>query len=121
MSRVPSPTDFQVSVDGIGTFTFARRRMRDEMAIGAELSRLTEGVTTPTAFLALVAGWISTIKVLTVEAPSGWNIDEMDPLDEDSYAKLAQVHAALRAKEESFRGGSKLASEAERKGDSPDT
>lgn len=116
MSRIPSPTDFQIPVDGIGTFTFARRRMRDEMAIAAEFSRLTEGVETPTPYLASVAGWISTIKVLTVEAPEGWDMDSMDPLDEDTYAKLVKVHTALREKEASFRGGAKQDGEAKRAG-----
>lgn len=118
MSRIPSNTDFQITVDGIGTFTFARRRLRDEMAIGAEFSRLTEGVETPTPYLASVAGWVSTLKVLTVEAPEGWDIDAMDPLDEDTYAKLVTVHTALRDKEGSFRSGAKPEGEAKRQGDS---
>lgn len=121
MSRIPSNTDFQAPVDGIGTFTFARRRMRDEMAIAAEFSRLTEGVETPTPYLASVAGWISTLKVLTVASPDGWDIDAMDPLDEDTYANLVKVHTALREKEGSFRSGSKPEVEAKRKGDSEDT
>ena len=103
MSRIPNNTDFQVSVDDIGTFTFARRRLRDEMAIGAEVSRLTEGVDTPTPFLAIVSGWVGTLKVLTVAAPDGWDLDEMDPLEDDTYSKLAKVHKALREKEGSFR------------------
>lgn len=120
MSRIPSNTDFQINVDGIGTFTFGRRRMRDEMAIAAEFSRLTEGVDNPTPYLASVAGWISTLKVLTVEAPEGWDIDEMDPLDEDTYAKLVKAHTALREKEGSFRSGSKREGEAKREENSPD-
>lgn len=120
MSRIPSNTDFQISVDGIGTFTFGRRRMRDEMAIAAEFSRLTEGVETPTPYLASVAGWVSTLKILTVEAPEGWDMDEMDPLDDDTYAKLVKVHTALRDKERSFRSGSKQEVEAKREGNSTD-
>lgn len=117
MNRIPSPTDFQCTVDDIGTFTFAQRRMRDELAIAAEVSRLTEGVPMPTAFLSQVAGWISTIKVLTVHAPDGWDPEALDPLDEDSYAKLLKVHSALREKEDSFRGRAKPKVEAKREGD----
>ena len=120
MSRIPSNTDFQVTVEGIGTFTFGRRRMRDELAIAAEFSRLTEGVETPTLYLQGVAGWISTLKVLTVEAPEGWDIDAMDPLEEDTYANLVRVHSALRDKEGSFRSGAKQTGKAERQGDSQD-
>lgn len=116
MSRIPTNTDFQVTVEGIGTFTFARRRMRDELAIAAEFSRLTEGVDTPTPYLASVAGWISTIKVLTVAAPDGWDMEAMDPLNEDTYANLLKVHTALRDKEGSFRSGAKSQGETQRAG-----
>lgn len=109
-ARVAHATDFTVEVDGIGTFRFGRRSLRDEMRIGAEYSRLTEGVETPTASLELIAGWISTLKVMTVEAPKGWDIDAMDPLDDGTYTKLLKVHAAFRRKEDSFRGGEEQAS-----------
>lgn len=98
-----APKEFTINVEDIGSFTFAHRTMRSELAIGSEFSRLTEGVETPTPWLSAVAGWIAPLKVLTLKAPDGWNIDEFDPLDEDSYAKLAKVHEALRTKERSFR------------------
>lgn len=102
--RTPAPTDFHLDVEGVGHFVFAKRTMRDEMRIAAEFSRLTEGVTTPTTYLELVAGWLSALTVLTVQAPDGWDLETMDPLDEDTYAQLMRVHAALREKEGSFRG-----------------
>lgn len=100
--RDPSKTDFKVPVEGVGDFVFAKRMMRDELAIQVEYSRIIQGVE-PTEWLALVAGWIASLKVLTVFAPSDWDIDEMDPLDKDTYAKLAKVHGALVEKESSFR------------------
>lgn len=102
MAREGSAADFQVDVDGIGTFIFGKRSMRDEIKIQVEYARLIEGVE-PTEWLALVAGWISVLKVLTVMAPPGWDIDELDPLDDASYAKLGKVHKALTDKERSFR------------------
>lgn len=105
MARKPAPTDFTVPVEGIGTFTFAKRRMADEIAIQVEYARIIDGVE-PTEWLAAVAGWLSTLKVLTVRAPEGWDIDEMDPLDDDTYSQLMRVHGALRDKEISFRGRS---------------
>lgn len=113
MARKPNVTDFDVPVEGIGTFTFGRRKMADEIAIQVEYARVIDGVQ-PTEWLALVAGWISALKVLTVRAPAGWDIDEMDPLDDDTYAKLMQVHAALAEKERSFRPGAKTGSEGPR-------
>ena len=101
--RTPAPTDFHVEVDTVGVFRFARRTMRDEMRIQTEYSRLTEGVATPTEYLALVADWMATLSVLIVSAPDGWDMEQMDPLDEDTYAKLMRVYNALRAKEGSFR------------------
>lgn len=103
--RTPAPTDFFLDVDGVGNFRFAKRTMRDEMRIAAEYSRLTEGVTTPTEYLALVAGWLSVLSVLTVSAPAGWDLEGMDPLEEESYTKLSRVYEALREKEGSFRRG----------------
>jgi hypothetical protein len=101
--RAPSDTDFTVPVPGVGTFTFGRRRMADEISIQVEYARLLDGVTA-TEWLALVCGWLAALKTLTVRAPSGWDIDEMDPLDDETYAKLAKVHNALTEKERSFRG-----------------
>ncbi|MEX3764463.1 hypothetical protein [Paraburkholderia phenoliruptrix] len=103
MLTAPGAKQFDVHVDGVGAFTFARRNMRAEIAIAAEYSRLTEGVSQPSAFLDTIAGWLSTLKVLTVKAPAGWDLDEMDPLDDEAYAILLKVHAALREKEGSFR------------------
>jgi hypothetical protein len=101
--RQPSPTDFTVPVPGIGDFVFAKRSMRDEIAIQVEYSRLIEGCEVPTQWLALVAGWIATFKVLTVVAPVSLDINDLDPLDPEDYAKMLKVHDALIEKERSFR------------------
>lgn len=106
MARKGHTTDFDVPVEGIGTFTFGRRKLADEIAIQVEYARIIDGVQ-PTEWLALVAGWISALKVLTVRAPADWDVEEMDPLDDDTYAKLMKVHAALVDKERSFRSGAK--------------
>lgn len=103
MSRAPAATDFFVDVEGVGRFVFAKRTMRDELRIAAEYSRLTEGVETPTEFLSTIAGWISTLKALEVEAPHGWDIDDMDPFEDESHQKIFKVYAELRVKEGSFR------------------
>jgi len=116
MARDIAATDFFVDVPGIGNFSFAQRMMRDEFRIAAEYSRITEGVETPTSWLEIVGGWMATLKVLTVSAPDGWNLDEMDPLDQESYDNIRTVHQALRSKEHSFREGKKKGSETKRKG-----
>lgn len=102
MAKTPQPTDFIVKVDDVGQFTFARRKMKDEIAIQVEYSRMLDGVV-PTPWLDVVAGWISALRVLTVRAPEGWDVDEMDPLDADVYARIGKVHGALTKKEQDFR------------------
>lgn len=102
--RQPQPTDFHVDVEGIGTFRFAKRNMRAELDINVEYSRYTQGIETPTAYLDLVATWMSALKVLLVNGPAEFmDLDALDPLDDETYEKLGKVYAALRAKEQSFR------------------
>lgn len=101
--RSESTSDFQVDVEGVGGFVFGKRTMRDQLLIGAEFSRLSDGVENPSGWLSAIGGAIAALNVLTVKAPAGWSIDAMDPLDDDTYANILKVHAALRAKEDSFR------------------
>lgn len=111
MARRPQETDYTVSAEGIGSFTFGRRRMRDEIAIQVEYARIIDGVE-PTSWLQAVGGWISTLRVLTVRAPDGWDIDGMDPTDPETYAKIRLVYEGLSDKETSFRRGSQPPVEA---------
>lgn len=108
MSRIPKDSDFTVDVEGVGRFTFARRTMRDELAIQREYSDILQGVI-PTDWLATVGGWMSTLRVLTVHAPTDWVLDDLDPTDTATYEKMVRVHSALVEKERSFRCGSEPA------------
>src|SRR5882724_425224 len=99
MSRNPSSTDFVLTVDDIGTFTFAKRSMRDQFRVQAEHARLTEGVSPVPDDLDLAATAVATLKVFTVAAPDGWDVDSLDPLDPESYVKLMAVFGAFRARE----------------------
>lgn len=103
MPRIPKATDFSVKVEGIGTFTFARRTMADEIAIQREYAIIIDGVENPTDWLRAVGGWLSAFRVLTVRAPDGWDLDAMDPLDPDTYTRMFQVFEALTEQERSFR------------------
>lgn len=103
MARAAAQNDFQVQVDGLGSFTFGRRTMRDEFAIAAEYSRLTEGVATPTDFLHVYARAFSTVKVLQVASPGSWDVEQLDPQENASYAQLIGVFDALRVQEADFR------------------
>lgn len=111
MPRTPRSTDFEVPVEGIGTFVFARRTLDDEFALQREYARLIDGVK-PTDWLATMAGWMAALRTLTVRAPEGWNLDAMDPLDNGTYKTLFKVYTALRDKEGSFRTGLAAQSQA---------
>lgn len=102
MARNLKPTDFTVTVDGIGTFTFGRRTMADEIAIQVEYARVLGGVT-PTNWLDVLANWMAVLKTMTARAPDGWVLDELDPLEPETYAKISRVYDALTEKESSFR------------------
>lgn len=115
MNRTPADTDFHIDIEGIGNFVFARRTMRDELRIATEYSRLTEGVLTPTPWLSSVAGWIATLKVMTVSAPDGWDLEGMDPLDEAVYGRIGRVNTELRIKEGHFRKAKGAPIQEERK------
>lgn len=97
------PKTFVENVEGIGTFTFRRRSMLDELNIAAEFSRFLDGVATPTPYFENLAGMLAVLKVLTVDAPDEWDPISLDPLDPDSYQRLLSVHGALRAREDTFR------------------
>ena len=105
MARTPKDTDFAVKIPDVGQFTFARRTMRDEIAIQVEYARIIDGAT-PTDWLGTLAGWLATLKVLTVRAPDGWvDLDALDPFEPDTYAKLSAVFGGLTEKERTFRRG----------------
>lgn len=108
--RKPQATDFHVPVEGIGTFVFGKRTMADELAVQREFADILGGVE-PTAWLQTMAGWLAVLRVLTVKAPDGWDLDALDPLEDETYAKLNRVYTALREKEDSFRRGPKPAGE----------
>ena len=103
MSRTASPGDYQLQVEGVGSFTFARRKMRDEFAIASEYSRLLDGVPHPTDFLHFYARAFSTVKVLQVSGPAEFDVEELDPQEDASFAQLMGIFTALRAKEADFR------------------
>ena len=102
MARQPSKTDFIVNVEGEGRFIFARRTMLDEITIQREYARHAGGVE-PTVWLATLAEYLSTLSVLTVEAPESWDIEAMDPLEDETYKRIGRVFAALRERENTFR------------------
>lgn len=102
MARAAHSTDFNLTVEGVGIFVFGRRTLGDQIKINVEFARLIEGVE-PTAWLDTVGTWLSTLKVLMVRCPEEFVVDDLDPLDDNTYAKLKLIYQALVEQERSFR------------------
>lgn len=103
MSETTAP--LVVPVEGIGTFVFSPRRLRQEIAINVEFARLSEAVTLD-GFTSMFVRAVAELKVLTLEAPDGWQpaqLDDLDAYDDATYGRLLKVWHALTDKEESFR------------------
>lgn len=88
----------------LGEFIFRRRTLRDEFKIGAEYSRLTEGIDTPSRGLSYISEATANIKVLLVAGPDGWDLEKLDPLDQDTFTEITTIYKALQEREIFFRG-----------------
>ncbi|EBO9898489.1 hypothetical protein EF72_21365 [Salmonella enterica] len=110
--KQPRKSDFFVDVPDIGSFRFARRSIHDEMQIQRYFSEYTGGCQ-PTSWFTTLSEFMSVLRTLIVTAPEGWDIDALDPLDEESYAQLSNVYKALREQEERFRGRTPAPRESE--------
>lgn len=103
--RAASDSDFVVSVEGVGDFSFARRTVGDAIKIRREYLRLCGDTGDADLELSLYSNVVAAIKVLCVSAPDGWgDVEKLDltasanPLDD-----LLRVFDALKEKEDSFR------------------
>jgi len=103
--RTPKETDFNVEVEGFGTFVFGRRTRDDHFKIRSRYNVLTEGLyddqgnCTDLAALGYVV-----LQTLLVSGPEAFNFETLDPLMDDEFdKKILKVFSALSAKEQSFR------------------
>ena len=96
---------YQLDIPDVGSFTVRRRNMAVSVAITAEYNRLTEGQNSVSDFFGRFCTVYSTLKVLIVAGPEGWNLEELDPDDEESYNLMHKVYGGIREKEDFFRRG----------------
>lgn len=117
--RAPQKSDFNVDVQKIGLFVFARRTIRDNFSIRGEYNRLTNGNYDSDGNVGdLSALAFVTINYLAVSQPEGFSINDLDPVVDDNVDdKLLTIFAALREKEAAFRPGHGKELQADRKGD----
>lgn len=102
MPNVTAQKTFPFEVPGIGGFTFRARKIRDEVQIQAEASRIMGGPCDATGVLN-VAVAMATLSVLLTEKPEGFSIDDLDPLDGESIKTIFAVYGGLRTAEDEFR------------------
>ncbi len=114
MPRSPHATDFTVDVDRLGRFTFARRTIGDQFKIRGRYNQITDGFYDADGNMAdMSALAYVTIQTLLVSAPSGFDLDALDPLIDDEFeTKIVAIWRALRQKELSFRPQPNQGSEA---------
>jgi hypothetical protein len=97
-------SDVFFSAEPIGKFRFpSHRTMRDEMEIGSEYYRYTQGVDHVSEWYSALALRMATIKVMCVEAPDGFLVDEMDPLEDETVNLIGKIYVNFREQEDSFR------------------
>jgi hypothetical protein len=104
MPHDSSLTDFTVDVPGIGQFVFARRGVRDAFRIRGAYAQITGSHYTVDGRMADISALgFATIITLMVEGPKGFNIEALDPLEDEDFDKtIMKIFAALRDKEVSF-------------------
>ncbi|HEY0205063.1 MAG TPA: hypothetical protein VGC15_13050 [Acetobacteraceae bacterium] len=99
---MPVERTHRIEVEGVGSFVFRRRTLKLQAMLEARMERMTGGpVQSPT--LSRFCAALATLETLTVEAPEGWDLEEADPLDDDTFGNVAKVWEALREQEETFR------------------
>lgn len=96
--------NFTVTVPDIGSFTFRKRRVPDQVKIEAMALKFTDGPTDDAELRHIAMAW-ATLSTLTVEGPKGWDLEEIDPLEQSDTDKMWAVWRALRKQEDTFRKG----------------
>lgn len=98
--------NFTVTVEGVGDFVFRRRTLDSQFKILAAAVRMLGGETVA-EHLHMMAVAVETVRHLTVTAPDGWSIEDIDPLDQEQIDRVLLVFGRLRAAEDTFRFGAK--------------
>ena len=103
--RAPSLSDFPIVVDGVGAFSFARRTLGDAIKIRGDYLRLCGELGEGDKEISAYANIISSLNVLCVSAPAGWEDIELLDLtgDDDVLNRLIELFEKLRGAEDSFR------------------
>lgn len=97
--------NYQIVVDGVGAFEVRRHTMITHAKIGSEFNRLTEGQSEVSNFFGRFCMVFSTLKSLLVSAPTGWDLEALDPTDPDAFDQMYRLFDQIMEKEKFFRSG----------------
>lgn len=86
--------NFSVEVDGVGAFVFRHRTLRDGYRIEGERDRVLGGPVSDEALGASAMAYAALL-VLTVEAPEGWDLDALDPVDDADTGRMFLVYRRM--------------------------
>lgn len=113
--REPKESDFFIELPGVGVFRFGRRTYGDRLKIRSAYLRLVREFGDDDPDLSMYAAMIASHAVLCVEAPRGWeDLAELDLVAPgDNEAKIFDLYALLKEKEDSFRQGDPKSGQAQ--------
>lgn len=94
---------FHVNVDGVGKFTFRRRTYELGLEIESRVLKSVGNDFQAHPVFVRAARKYQDLRVLTVDAPDGWDLTDMDPLDQDQIDQVEKVWEAFREAEDTFR------------------
>lgn len=96
----PASKVFSVEVEGVGRFEFKFPTILDEITVERETFAISgsDGSISPGA--KSIAARIAWLKACTLEAPAGWDLEELYDLE-----SLVKVYDAFSDKVFQFRGG----------------
>lgn len=105
-----APALLTFRVDGIGEFEFRKRNFNDEATIEMATRHMLGGAAlSGDDELRRFCRAISTLRILLVTKPDGWDLEELDPLDPDDVGSAMRAFGGLRAAEDEFRKRAKAA------------
>lgn len=91
-----------VDVDGVGQFEFHHRTLTLQVGVEAILNRMLDGPVSDEKLL-YVARAISTVKKLAIKWPEGFDLEAIDPIDENEVGSVLKAYGGLLEAEANFR------------------
>lgn len=100
MNRNPSPSDFSIEVEHVGTLVFGRRTRRDNFHIAAEVLRLSEGADIAGTGFEVECVAQATLATLLVSGPPAFEkLLDLDNEGPDEPLRVVRAYLALLEQE----------------------